>query len=756
MRRAVLCVLLAGGIGGTLLHAQPALYDEASVREVRLRFATPRWREVLDSLYLIGPGERLTGDLWIDGVLYPDVGVRFKGYSSHATGRSKNPFNIKLDHVHWKQNHQGFRKLKLSNVTSDPSFLREVLSYAVAREFMPASRANFANLYVNDTLIGLYTNLEAVNKDFVEHWFGQRQNSFFKCNPPTVSLTGENCNLGDSPGTDSTAYMALYDMRSDHGWDHLVELIDVLNNEQERVEEVLNVDRTLWMHAFNHALINFDSYVGYAQNYYLYRDRNGLWNPIVWDLNMAFASFRLTDASTYWNGFTIAQAITMDPLAHHNGFSITPRPLMRELFAVPMYRRMYLAHLRTIIMGWFASGRYYQYAEELRTLIAQHVEADTNRFFSYQDFLDNLDQPVSGITSYPGIAQLMEARTVWLQAYPGFTGQPVIGAPQLADSTVRVGDAVTITAQVEGADTVLLHYRFDPRGVFQRMAMFDDGTHGDGAAGDGVYGAVLTAASNLLDFYLYAENDLAGTFQPERAAHVYHTVSTRIAPSTFVINELVASNGGQVLNEVGRPADWVELFNPGPFTISTAGLHLSDDPTQPTKWPLPLRSVLPGEFLTIWADGREELGELHTSFALDAQGETLVLAYDSATVIDMVSFGPQYPITSWGRYPNGSGTFRELAPTWGTTNQVGLDRGLYDGLRLYPVPASERIFAVVRGSGGFTWQLFRADGRAVTGPAVRSSNDLLPIDLSTFPPGHYVLRVVTDQGTLHGPFIIAP
>ena len=69
------------------------------------------------------------------------------------------------------------------------------------------------------------------------------------------------------------------------------------------------------MHALNYTLINFDSYIGYAQNYYLYYDNAKQWNPIIWDLNMSFGSFRLTDASQlYFNGFDINQAQNMDPL----------------------------------------------------------------------------------------------------------------------------------------------------------------------------------------------------------------------------------------------------------------------------------------------------------------------------------------------------------------------------------------------------------------------------------------------------------
>ena len=63
------------------------------------------------------------------------------------------------------------------------------------------------------------------------------------------------------------------------------------------------------MHAINYC-VNFDSYkMVYAQNYYLYRSRSRQFNPIMWDFNMSFGGFRITDASQlYFNGFDIFQA----------------------------------------------------------------------------------------------------------------------------------------------------------------------------------------------------------------------------------------------------------------------------------------------------------------------------------------------------------------------------------------------------------------------------------------------------------------
>ena len=56
-------------------------------------------------------------------------------------------------------------------------------------------------------------------------------------------------------GKDSICYKYLYEMKSENGWDNLIELTRVLNKEPQHLEKILNVDQTLWMLAFNNVLI---------------------------------------------------------------------------------------------------------------------------------------------------------------------------------------------------------------------------------------------------------------------------------------------------------------------------------------------------------------------------------------------------------------------------------------------------------------------------------------------------------------------
>ena len=56
-------------------------------------------------------------------------------------------------------------------------------------------------------------------------------------------------------------------------------------------------------------------------------------------------------------------------------------------------------------------------------------------------------------------------------------------------------------------------------------------------AGDGIYGIDAMVDARDMQYYIYAENNDAGVFSPERAEHEYHYLPV---VSDLVINELMA------------------------------------------------------------------------------------------------------------------------------------------------------------------------------------------------------------------------
>lgn len=728
IRNRLIILLGAILISSSAIWSQEDFYAIDHIPEVRIYFTQDNWDELLDSLYIIGSEARLGGDVSIDGVVYPKIGVRYKGYSSYSSNRDKNPFNIDLDYALPDQNHQGYKKIKLSNVIQDPSFVREALSYEISRQYMPASKANFANVYVNDTLIGLYTNVEAVNSDFLENHFGESENTFLKCNPETVNLNGENSNLSNSPGTDLSSYYSLYDMKStgEMDWQNLYELIDVLNNDPANIEEILNVDRTLWMHALNYVLINFDSYIGYAQNYYLYQTDDGKFQPILWDMNMSFASYRLTDASDHWDGFSIGEAKTIDPLQHLNSFSVQPRPLIRNILENDRYKKMYLAHIKTIVEEQITSNDCYSKGQYFQSIIDQSVQNDTNKFYTYTQFQENIDSTVTDLVDYPGIKDLMDGRANYLLSYPGMDDSPTISSVYEVSPSGKAHSDLWITATVQSPlnATVYIAYRESKGEQFQFVEMSDDGLNGDGSANDNVYGFCFSDPSFRMQYYIYVENDSIGAFYPARAAYEFITVG--IAPTTedVVVNEIMMEN--LILTDNNDEYEpWIELHNASLADIPTIFLKLVSQ-SSGEEWGLLGDEIQAGGYRLLWLDGESDQGENHCGFK-PSYGDTLSLQYIDGTEIESFVLDSYDGVTSYGRWPNGNGSFRELIPTPEYENGYEDTPILDDELFVYPNPASD-VLSIRLNQEAAEVQIYTMDGRMVKSMKISSKSSRIFLD----------------------------
>lgn len=149
----------------TMLRAQ-SFYDYNTIQRIEIHFNQSNWDYQLDTAKNGSEGYILAQWVKINGVQFDSVGVKYKGNSSYNANQVKNPFHLKLDYVRDNQNYQGFSDVKLSNGFSDPSMIREALSYQILANYMDCPRANYAQVFVNNSMIGLYTNVEDISKDF--------------------------------------------------------------------------------------------------------------------------------------------------------------------------------------------------------------------------------------------------------------------------------------------------------------------------------------------------------------------------------------------------------------------------------------------------------------------------------------------------------------------------------------------------------------------------------------------------------------
>lgn len=509
-------------------HFLPAqgLYDLDHIPEIRITFEESNWEQILDSLKMDGTKQRLLATVSVDGQTFTDVGVRYKGNSSYNNPKSKGvrklPFNLKADYINKDQKFPGgYERIKLSNVFQDASYTREVLSYEIARKYMPAPLCNFAKLYVNDEYIGLYNNTQAEDDVFLEEYFGSSKSTFFKCDPEYQllrQLEARDCPMGDKAslmfiGEDPECYEGWYELESKKksGWNELIALTATLKDYPDKIGNMVNVDMVLWMHAFNNVLVNLDSYTGrLCHNYYLFKTPDGLFTPLVWDMNISLGGFR-------YDGLKKG-ALTNEELQRFSMFSHyktrnPKRPLITNLLANPLYRKIYVGHCKTIMEENFANGKYMELAKQVQSTIDTEVQNDPNKLYSYELFKENLYRSVNiGLSEIIGVEELMEARTEYLSKHPLFNGTN----PVVSDVSHQIdGISVIFKANIEGAKAAYVAVRNSERDNFRYEKMTTDGS--------GSWTCDVTGQTGM-QYYIVAEGDRLAICHPARNFYEYYTV----------------------------------------------------------------------------------------------------------------------------------------------------------------------------------------------------------------------------------------
>ena len=664
-------------------------YDINTINTIEIEFEESNWDYLLDQMKAAGNEERLMGMVTINDQVFDSVGVRYKGNSSYSSNRTKNPFNIKLDYIIEDQELDGYGTLKLSNGFKDPSMVREALSYEIARKYFPASEANYANVYVNGTLIGLYTSVQDVDKFFMRTHLNTDEGARIK---GEISFGGgpPSGSVWEYFGDDSTDYFNYYALESDIGWTELIQFLDTLNNHTEYTDQVLNIDRHLWFLAFANLMVNLDGPINNPQNYYIFKDENGRFNPILWDLNENFGVFKNLQGGGNLNTYALQHFSPFTNLTSND------HPIISKILSNDTYSLMYIAHMKTMLEECFSNGWYEERALEIQNIIDVDIQADPNKLYSYSNFLSNINSSVGGgPNAVIGITQLMETRISYLEGLTEFQAQqPEISEIAYTPETPSQNTEVWFTTEVNYADQVFLTWRQGFTAVFQKTEMFDDGMHNDGAAGDGTYGTSIIVGNVGIQYYIYAENDDAVAFSPEKAAYEFYTLSVS---SDMVINEFMADNETTVADQDGEYDDWIEFYNNGTESINLEGLYLSDDAAQLDQWMFPDTSIVAGEYLIVWADKDEEQEGLHADFKLSKSGESILLSDATFNIIDEISFEEQITDTTYGRFPNGTGGFEFMFPTFGMENISGItsieesNPEIEISFKAYPNPFAENL-----------------------------------------------------------------
>ena len=658
---------------------EASLYDEGTLRTLFIEFSTDDWESELTDFWKTDVN--VPSNLWVDQKNIGEIGVRFRGTSSFFTVDTgmKRSLNLAIDYGDQGQRLFGYKTLNLLNAHTDPSFVRTVLFNHIARNYIPAPKANYLQLAINGESWGAYVNSQQFNKDFLNDWFGTTKGVRWKMPPNPRGGNGMSYQ-GDSPAS----YEGRYIMKSSGGdadWARLIRVFKALNETEpslleETLTPIFNIDRALWFLALENVFIDNDGYWIRASDFSMYTSPDGRLHMIPHDSN---ETFRKPGGP----GYSGNSGVDLDPLY---GIDDDTKPLIHRLLKVPHLKARYLAHVRTIRDEWLEWDRIEPLVTQYQNLIDNVIKSDTRKHDSYEAFRRSVLEEQTGTGSRGpekriSLKGFVQQRREYLNNYEALKLTPPIISrvhhSGVNDTKVAPQHPTYIHAAIRQPttqDAVFLYYSDKKESAFQRVPMESNGT------GEYIGTIPPRKAGEKVYYYVEARNEQhnSTSFFPRTAefnALAYRVLPQKATESPILINEIMASNTSSFADPDGEFDDWIELRNRSGSAVDLSGYYLSDNPLNPRKWKFPDGTVIPENgLLVVWADedNKTYTGGLHANFKLSKKGETIGL-YDNNEranqQLDEVSYRPLKDDQSWGRQSTEATSFKVLNPSPGKNNE---------------------------------------------------------------------------------------
>lgn len=291
VRTAAVLLAVAALVPAGRAAAQDPIFSQSVLHETRIVMDPGDWSALRQNFRT---NQYYAANISVDGEVLQQVGIRSRGKGS----RSGEKPGLKVDTNRYVsgQEFHGRKSLILDNLTQDPTFLKEPLSYAVFEAMgIAAPQIAHTRLTVNDEYWGLYTLVEDVTKPFLEARFGDKEGNLFSYEyaaPYDFSYLG----------ADSGRYVPV-PFEPETNEDHLdpsglVAFIRTANEAPDAsfvsaIAPFLDVPRFLTHLAVENAIAENDGILGFEgmNNFYLYQYAGqNRFVFIPWDKDTTFVS----------------------------------------------------------------------------------------------------------------------------------------------------------------------------------------------------------------------------------------------------------------------------------------------------------------------------------------------------------------------------------------------------------------------------------------------------------------------------------
>lgn len=230
----------------------------------KIRFQTRHFHEVLNASRQFKPVDHpytyVDASVSIDGVEFPNVGIRKKGFIG-SQSHSRPSLKIKLNHVDKKGGIEGLRNLTLNNNQQDASQVSQFMGYALFNAIgSPAPRCAYAQVTVNGENLGVYSHVESMRNPLIKRAFGNDDGTVYEGTGVDFYKEWEN-SFEHKRGDDKS------------GREKIEALIDVLADSkvtEEAIGEYVHLDSFYRFWAIEGLLGFWDGYSGNNNNFFIY------------------------------------------------------------------------------------------------------------------------------------------------------------------------------------------------------------------------------------------------------------------------------------------------------------------------------------------------------------------------------------------------------------------------------------------------------------------------------------------------------
>ena len=362
-------------------------FGQGNIIDINVQISDTDWKEIKDNPM---SEEYHSANITVNGTTVKNVGFRTKGFSSLSSVANSDSdrygFKVKMDKYVDNQLLNGLDTLVLNTSFSDPSYMREYLTYA-ASQYLGAQSPflSYSRLSINGELFGFYLCIEAYDDSFAQRYSNAEDTVLYKA-------VSENCTLltsDDGSGFD-------VDYGKDDNYTNIKDLITILNSttseNKEELERILNIDSVLKAIAVNTVTGNYDSYNGSkAHNYYLLYS-GGKFSYIGWDYNMSMGGFSEDNGAS----------VTVDVSSPVYNVDISERPLIEKLLAIDEYYDRYMGYVNSLT-EYFSN--FDTTVASIADIIREDVKNDPSAFYTIEDFESNItasDTDLSQVQSHTG------------------------------------------------------------------------------------------------------------------------------------------------------------------------------------------------------------------------------------------------------------------------------------------------------------------------------------------------------------------